>query len=74
MNHHVRVCAEDDFAKKLEVPFLAGPSSAALTCAAAGFVALGSLCKVLASTQRDKYRKPNTGMWEHLAKVLLIAS
>eukprot|EP00439_Symbiodinium_sp_Y106_P078459 s1099_g17.t1 len=36
----------DDFAKKLEVPFL-----------------------VLASTQRDKYRKPNTGMWEHLAKV-----
>ena len=26
MTHHVRVCAEDDFAKKLEVPFLAGPS------------------------------------------------
>ncbi|CAE7884684.1 PNKP [Symbiodinium microadriaticum] len=24
---------------------------------------------VIASTQRDKYRKPNTGMWEHLAKV-----
>ncbi|CAE7824838.1 Pnkp [Symbiodinium sp. CCMP2592] len=26
-------------------------------------------CLVLASTQRDKDCKPNTGMWEHLAKV-----